>query len=89
VFGPKELATLGASLDSAEGLPSKTVGQESSESDVDVQQILKDLRDNESSHVAAEDVDSLEGLEDEESEPEESEEAEESEGVQDALVEME
>ena len=49
VFGPKELATLGASLDSAEGLPSKTVGQESSESDVDVQQILKDLRDNESS----------------------------------------
>ena len=48
VFGPKELATLGASLDSAEGLPSKTVGQESSES-VDVQQILKDLRDNESS----------------------------------------
>eukprot|EP00434_Breviolum_minutum_P035009 symbB.v1.2.030985.t1/scaffold3546.1/size54311/3 len=88
VFGPKELATLGASLDSAEGLPSKTVGQESSES-VDVQQILKDLRDNESSHMAAEDVDSLEGLEDEESQPEESEEAEESEGVQDALVEME
>ncbi len=50
VFGPTDLATLGASLDSAEGFPSKT-GQESSESDVDVQQILKDLRDNESSLV--------------------------------------
>lgn len=57
-----------------------------SDEDSDVQQILKDLKDNASSHAAFEDVDSLEG-EDEESEEDswegEGEEDEESDDVDD------
>ena len=64
----------------------QTEGQ--SESDADVQQILRDLRDNESSHVAFDDdVDSLEGLEDSESES--YEESEESSDADDVNVDME
>eukprot|EP00435_Cladocopium_sp_Y103_P030590 s1080_g7.t1 len=82
VYGdPSSLGVSRDALASASAVP-----QESSESDADIQQILKE---NESSHVAFDDdVDSQEGVEGEESEESEDEESE-SEDVDDANLDKE